>query len=105
MIEDSFSGNREESKRGWMASVEAWTVRVGVSKGESELVCSKGKELPDRQEKSRRLNGLNNVLLLNAETRSTSALQVQYSIQPPICRVTQPLVCSDCKILRQFHRV
>lgn len=70
---------------------------------EGELVCSKGKELPDRQEESRQLNRLNNVLL-NAEARSTPALQVQHSIQPPACRIMQPLVCSDCKILRQFHR-
>lgn len=39
-------------------------------------MCFKGKDLPDRQEKSRQPNGLSNVLL-NAETRSTSALHVQ----------------------------
>lgn len=57
-----------------------------------------GKELPGRQEKSRQLNGLNNVLL-NADTRSTSAPRVGRGARPPICRIMQPLVCSDCKIL------
>lgn len=50
---------------------------------EGELKCCKGKGLPDRQEKSRRLSRLNNVLL-NAEMRSISALKVQVSIRPPI---------------------
>lgn len=89
--------------RGWTAWVEARTVRVGVSKGEGACVFP-GKELPGRQERSRQLNGLNNVLL-NADTRSTSALRVQHGIRPPVCRIMQPSVCSDCKILRQFHRV
>ena len=75
MIEDSFSGNREESREGgwpqWKHGQYAWEFQR-----EGGLVCFKGKDLPDRQEKSRQPNGLSNVLL-NAETRSTSALHVQ----------------------------
>lgn len=82
-----------------MASVEAWTERVGVSKGGSARVFQ-GKELPDREEKSRQLNGLNNVLL-TAEMRSTPALQVPYSTQPMQNYATR--ACSDCKIHRQFQ--
>lgn len=83
MIEDSFSGNREVSREGgwpqWKHGQKVWEYqREGV------LMCSKGKELPDREEKSRQLNGLNNVLL-TAEMRSTSALQVPYSL----CRIMQ----------------
>lgn len=74
MIEGSFSGNREDSREGgwpqWKHGQKVWEYqREGV------LMCSKRKELPDREEKSRQLNGLNNVLL-TAEMRSTSALQV-----------------------------
>jgi len=75
MTEDTFSGKREESRKGgwpqWKHGQYVWEFQR-----EGERVCSKGKELPGRQEKSRELNGLNNVLL-NAERRSTSALQVQ----------------------------
>lgn len=99
MIEDSFSGNREDSREGgwpqWKHGQKVWEYqREGV------LMYSKGKELPDREEKSRQLNGLNNVLL-TAEMRSTSALQVPYSIQPMQNYATW--VCSDCKIHRQFQ--
>lgn len=99
MIEDSFSGNREDSSKGgrpqWKHGQKVWEYqREGV------LLCSKGKELPDREEKNRQLNGLNNVLL-TAEMRSTSALQVPYSIQPMQNYAT--LVCRDCKIHRQFQ--
>lgn len=62
MIEDSFSGNREESREGgwplWKPGQYVWEFQR-----EGELVCSKGKELPDRQEKSRQPNGLNHALL------------------------------------------
>lgn len=63
-------------------------------------MCSEGKELPDREERSRQLNGLNNVLL-TAEMRSTPALQVPYSTQPMQNYATR--ACSDCKIHRQFQ--
>lgn len=99
MIEDSFSGNREDSREGgwpqWKHGQKVWEYQR-----EAVLVCSKGKELPDREEKSRQLNGLNNVLL-TAEMRSPSALQVPYSIQPMQNYATW--VCWDCKIHRQFQ--
>lgn len=99
MIEDRFSGNREDSREGgwpqWKHGQKVWEYqREGV------LMSSKETELPDREEKSRQLNGLNNVLL-TAETRSTSALQVPYSIQPMQNYATW--VCSDCTIHRQFQ--
>lgn len=94
MVEDSFSGNRE-GREGRVALLKAGTERVGVSK-EGELIWCKGKESPDRQEKNRWLKRLNSVLL-NAEVRSISALKVQVSIHPPERRITQPLLCSECK--------
>jgi len=85
-------------REGRMASLKAGTERVGVSK-EGELICCKGKESPDRQEKNRRLNRLNSVLL---KVRSISALKAQVSIRPPERRITQPRLCSDHKTRRQF---
>lgn len=57
MIEDGFSGNREESREGgwprWKHGQYAWEFQR-----EGELVCFKGKDLPDRQTDRKRADSL-----------------------------------------------
>lgn len=99
MIEDSFSGNREDSGEGgwpqWKHGQKVWEYqREGV------LECSEGKELPDREEKSRQLNGLNNVLL-TAEMRSTEHCRCHGAHS--LCRIMQHGLAVAAKFTGNFR--